>query len=114
MAWTATSSWARSWKDGTEETTRKLLGYERTGNMKALDNTTFRIRCTTVGYVTEDKEEYDELVGEGHCHIIFTDCQNIKDVKQVKGTQQFFQVQGAKKACDDNNGVYDLHTISLP
>jgi hypothetical protein len=83
-------------RDGTEEATRKLLGYERTRNMKALDNTTFRTRCTFVGYASEDNKEYDQLVGEGHCHIVFTDCKNIKGSKQVKETQQFFQVQGAK------------------
>eukprot|EP00957_Ditylum_brightwellii_P081881 6228094-Ditylum_brightwellii.AAC.1 len=65
--------------------------------MKVMDNTTFRTRCTFVGYATEDKEAYDQLVGEGHYHIVFTDHINIKDAKQVTGTEQFFQVQGAKK-----------------
>eukprot|EP00957_Ditylum_brightwellii_P083694 6361719-Ditylum_brightwellii.AAC.1 len=78
--------------------------------MKVLDNTTLRTRCTFVGYAIEDKEEYDWLAGKGHCHIIFTDHQNIKDSKQVKGIQQLFQIQEAKIVCDDDNGAYDLNT----
>ena len=99
-------------RDGEEKETKALLEYEDTGDIRVLENTTFRTQRTFVGFGTEDKDEYEKMTIEGKKHVVFTDHHNIKDTAQIKGTQQLFQVQGAARVRTD--GDYDLHTFKLP
>ena len=42
-------------RDGKEKGTQKLLAFEEAGNIRVLNNTTFKTNCTYIGYGTEKK-----------------------------------------------------------
>eukprot|EP00957_Ditylum_brightwellii_P115264 8789656-Ditylum_brightwellii.AAC.1 len=99
-------------KDGTEAETTRLLEYERTGNKKVTDNTPLTTRCTLIGFCTEDRQQFEQLVNKYKQHVIFTNWQRIKDMEAINGTQLFFQVQGSCAACSD--GKHNLQIYDLP
>eukprot|EP00957_Ditylum_brightwellii_P155738 11857245-Ditylum_brightwellii.AAC.1 len=80
--------------------------------MRFLENTTLRTRHTFVGFGTEDKDEYEQLIQADNKYAVFTYRSHAKDMEAIKGTQKLFQVQGMKKAQPDNE--YDLHNFKLP
>eukprot|EP00957_Ditylum_brightwellii_P171019 13018712-Ditylum_brightwellii.AAC.1 len=90
-------------KDGSQEEYVKLFDYEQNCNNKVLENTLLTTRHTFVALGTEYNEEYSCVIHEGNHHVICTDCQKIKDMKTIKGTQQFYQVQGSKEVCADGS-----------
>jgi len=46
----------------------------------------------------ELKEEYNQLVADGNDHIIYTNRDEIPDMKPVDGTLKLFQLEGEKKS----------------
>jgi hypothetical protein len=89
-------------KDGTEEKMVKLELYESTGDERVLLNTTFTSRKTHIGYATEDKLRYEELVDSPnhYDHITFLDrssnhvAVSNEDMMKLDDTQKLFQVEG--------------------
>ena len=74
-------------RDGSEKKTQKLLEYERTGNAKVVKNTTFTTIKTHIGYGTEHTQEYASMINTGqYKHVIFTDRQDVLDIKPIQGT----------------------------
>eukprot|EP00957_Ditylum_brightwellii_P022470 1695373-Ditylum_brightwellii.AAC.1 len=68
-----------------------MLEYKQTGDKKVWENTMLRTRCTFVGFSTEDKDEYEQLLQAGKKHVVFTNRGHVKDMKAIKGTQKLFQ-----------------------
>ena len=88
----------------------KLLQYEKDGDARVLENTPFTTHSAYTGYCTEDKEEYERLSKE-HNHVVFTDRENIPDMKTIVGSQKLFHVKGSSK----NTGKeMELVTSLLP
>ena len=84
-------------KDGSEKKTQKLLEYERTGDAKVVKNTTFTTIKTHIGYGTEHKQEYTSMIDTGqYKHVVFTDRQDVPDMKPIQGTMLISQVNGTK------------------
>ena len=100
-------------RDGKEKTTQKLLDYEQAGDVRVLDNTTYKTRCTYIGYGTENKEEYNTLF-LNNSHIVFTErnLTLLKDMEAIKGTQKISQVESKRKSNQTND--YAFVTSSLP
>eukprot|EP00957_Ditylum_brightwellii_P207671 15353999-Ditylum_brightwellii.AAC.2 len=98
----------------TEDKPMGMLDYEKTGDSKLLKKKPLQTRCTFIGLGTKDKEEYHHLVSGGHCHVVFTDCQNTKDMNQVAGTQQLFQVQSAEKFNPTESMISTPSTCHVP
>lgn len=82
-------------KERRERLFEKLDMYEREGNEKILQNTTFTSRNTYVGYITDDKHEFDGLRNAQYEHVLYTDRENPEpDMKPLKDTLKLSQVQG--------------------
>lgn len=100
-------------RSGEEKDISKLLQYEQSNNEGILKNTTFTTRKTHIGYATENKDEYDVLKNDTNFnHIVFTDRQNIADMKAVKDTLKISQLQGQAQPIAD--GKWLLTTSFLP
>ena len=91
----------------------KLLEYERRNDKRVLKNTTPTSQITFVGLGTENKDEYERLVGDSNKNIVFTDRENVQDMSVVTGTQSIYQVQGTKEQrfCT-SSGNYILHIFN--
>ena len=102
-------------RDGNEAKTRKLLEYEETNDKRVLENKMLRTKFTFVGLGIENKDEYDRMKNEGHKHVIFTDRENVADMKVIAGTQKLYQVQGERNPItqDPQQSQYNLHTFKL-
>ena len=72
----------------------KMLKYGIDGDERVLENTTFTTHSAYTGYATEDREEYERLSKE-HKHVVFTDRENIPDMKMIKGSQKIYHIQGS-------------------
>ena len=94
-------------RDGKEKGTQKLLAFEEAGDVRVLNNTTFKTKCTYIGYGTEKKEEYNNLL-PNHAHIVFTDRNPtlLKDMEPVKGTLKISQVESKRES--------NLENVSCP
>ena len=99
-------------KDGSDPRTLKLLEYEKSGDKRMLKNTMLTSQRTFIGLGVESKEEFSDLTTDrSNKHIVFTDRENVPDMKTISGTQNFFQVQGPNEKRPD--GSYDLDTFKL-
>ena len=77
-----------------------------------LKNTTLTSQRTFIGLGVESKEEFIDLTTDrNNKHIVFTDRENVPNMKTIGGTQNFFQVQGQNKKRPDGN--YNLDTFKL-
>ena len=65
------------------------------GDERVLENTTFTSHSAYTDYATEDREEYDRLRSEGHQHVVFTDRENIPDMKLTNESQKFYHIHGS-------------------
>ena len=84
-------------RDGSEKQTQKLLEYERTGDAKVVKNTTFTTMKTHIGYGTEHKQEYVAMTESEQCkHVVFTNREDVPDIKMIQGTMLISQVNGTK------------------
>ena len=99
-------------KDGTEINNQKWLAWEADGDERILNKTPFKTNRTFVGLGTEYKDEYDNLTAQGYKHIIYTNRNDIPDMKAVPQTLKLFQIEGQKTP--DANGKYKLRTTCLP
>ena len=71
-------------RDGNEETTKKLLEFERKKDICLLKNTTLQTNCTFIGYATESKSKFDQLSNNPqHDHIVFTDRDSVPNMKHI-------------------------------
>ena len=75
----------------------KLLEYESSNDARVLKNTTLTTKCTYIGFATEKKEQYDQLVAQNYEHIVFTDREIVPDCQPIAGTLKVAQVQGFKE-----------------
>ena len=67
-----------------------------------------------IGYATENKEEYNKMSEDpNNKHIIFTDRENIPDMKPIKDTLNTSQVQG-QLAGNNPEESRSFHTLLLP
>ena len=97
-------------RDGSEKKTQKLLEYEHTGDAKVVKNTTFTTIKTHIGYGTEKTQEYASMINTGqYKHVIFTDRQDVPDIKPIQGTMLISQVNGTK-----NIDIPSLTSARLP
>ena len=100
-------------KDGEDKKTQKLLEYERNGDAKVVQNTTYTTCKTHIGYGTEDQAEYNRMHNDArYKHIIFTDRQNIPDMKPVPETMKIAQISGLKER--NAQGQWVISTSFLP
>ena len=84
-------------KDGSEKYILGLEQYEIDGDDRVLKNTTFTTKCTLIGYVTEDIDEFNARSAEQqHEHIVFSDRSETLALKMklVVDTLALSQVQG--------------------
>jgi hypothetical protein len=107
-------------KDGTEEKMLKLELYEATGDMRVLLNTTFTTKKTHIGYATEDKSRYDELIANAneYNHITFLDRSGnhvvaSNEMAKLDKTQKLFQVEG-ESVKNQTTGKWSLISSFLP
>ena len=82
-------------KNGDDKRTNKLLEYERTGDARMLLNSVYTTQKTHIGYGTESKIEYDTMTNNNeYKHVVFTDRENIPDMKAVTGTMLISEIHG--------------------
>lgn len=80
-----------------------MLEFERKGDRRILRNTTFRTSRTFIGYATENREEYDQLISSNiHKHIVFTNRIDVPDMQPIKDTLKISQVESSKEASETN------------
>jgi hypothetical protein len=93
----------------------KLDAYERDGDCRCIKNTTYTTRNTYIGFVTENKEEYDRLCADSeHEHIAYTDrTSNQPDMIPLKDTLLIAQVTGNKEK-DAETGKWSVTSSYLP
>lgn len=100
-------------RNGEQRKNKRLLDYEEFGDVKLLQNRIFCTSSTYIGFATEKKEEYDEMMGNAeHNHIVFTDRSNIPDMKRIDGTQKISQVESIKGSSIDDH--WKFTTSYLP
>ena len=99
-------------KEELSEEMKKLLECEKSGDARVLGNTTFKSRFTHFGFVTEDIDEYKMLVGENKKHIVFTNREDMPDVKPVPETLKIGQVESTIDASDDNKWKFRTSFLS--
>ena len=99
-------------KEELSEEMKKLLEYEKNGDARVLGNTIFKSRFTHFGFATEDIDEYNRLVGENKKHIVFTNRENVPDMKPVPHTLQIGQVESTVDAADDNKWKFQTSFLS--
>ena len=66
---------------------------------RIIEKRRYRTNRTFVRYTSEDLEEYKSLQEKGLDYIIFTDRENVPDMKAIPGNQKCFQVQVSGKDC---------------
>ena len=99
-------------EDGTQVRNQRWLEWEADGDDRILNKTPFKTNRTFIGLGTEHKDEFDTLIGKGHKHIIFTDREDIPDMRAIPATLKLYQIEGQKNAMP--SGKYQLHTSELP
>ena len=79
-----------------------------------LKNTTFTTNWTYIGYVTEKAEEYEQLTSqhEHYQHIVFSDRNNIPDMRKANQTLKLGQVESREDASEANR--YRFCTAFIP
>ena len=82
-------------KNGDEIKMKKLREYEMNGDQRVVENTMYTTTKTHIGFGTENKQQYDKLRQYNQLdHIVFTDRENIPDMKPLENTLKLSQVQG--------------------
>ena len=88
-------------KNGDDKRTQQLLEYEYTGDARVLQNTVYTTNKTHIGYGTETKNEYDTISNGGkYNHIVFTDRENVPDMKAVPGTMLISEIHGNRDTAE--------------
>ena len=86
------------------------MEYERTGDAKVVKNTTFTTMKTHIGYGTEHKQEYVAMTESEQCkHVVFTNREDVPDIKMIQGTMLISQVNSTK-----NTNIQSLISARLP
>ena len=63
-----------------------------------LQNTIYTSSKTHIGYGTEDQAEYNRRKDDTqYKHVVFTDCNNVPDIKPLTGTMKLAQINGLKE-----------------
>ena len=81
-----------------------------------LKNTTFTTKCTLIGYITEDIDEFNaRLAEQQYDHIVFSDRSETlaSKMKPVVDTLALSQVKGEVKS-SPGTGARTLITSDLP
>lgn len=100
-------------KDGQENKTQELFEYERDGDAKILKHTTYITCKAHIGYGTEDKQEYNKMQAEGqYKHVIFTNEDNVPDMKPLTRTMNFAQINGQTDTIIQ--GTFTVTSSNLP
>ena len=82
-------------KNGEDKRIRKILEYECTGDAKILLNSVYTTQKTHIGYGTESTIEFDIMTNNNeYNHIVFTDRENIPDMKAIPGTMLISEIHG--------------------
>ena len=82
-------------KNGDEIKMKKLREYEMNGDQRVVENTMYTTTKTYISFGTENKQQYDKLRQDNPLdHIVFTDRENIPDMKPLENTLKLSQVQG--------------------
>ena len=72
-----------------------------------LQNQSFVTACTYIGFATEEKNEFDEMVAnDEYNHIVFTDRGQKPDMEFIKGTHKILQVKSVKGSTVDNHWLF--------
>ena len=75
----------------------KWIEWEKEGDEKLLDRTTYKTNRTFVGCPTETLEECNNLTNANYQNIVCTNRSNVSDMKPIKDAQKLFYVTGHKK-----------------
>ena len=75
--------------------------WERDCDKRILNKTTFKVTQQKVGYVTEKKDEYEQLANE-YRNIIFSDRMYVPKMKPVKDTQKLHLVASVAEKLQTN------------
>ena len=70
--------------------------WETEKDKRILTKTFFKTNRTFIGLAVETKHKYDELVGWGKKHIVFTDRGNVPDTKAIPDTLKLYQATGSR------------------
>ena len=103
-------------KTGNEKKYLKLLEYEAAKDKRLLQNTTFTSRFTHIGFVTEDRAEFDALSTKNYEHLVHTDRIAVPEGHQMvalEGTLKLAQVEG-EVVPDATTTKYNLVSSNLP
>ena len=85
-------------EDEQDKKTQKLVAYEINGDAKVLQNIIYTTSKTHIGYGTEDQAEYKRMKEDSqYKYVVFTDRNNVPDVKPLTGTMKFAQIHGMKE-----------------
>ena len=80
-------------KKGSSEQNKKWSEWEKDGNEKLLKKTPLTTNRTFIGLGLESMEDLHSLQQQGYDHIVFTDQNNVLDMKAIKDTQKIYQLQ---------------------
>ena len=81
-------------KNGSEESNQNWIKWEAIEDECIVQKTPLTTNCTFIGLGIEKLSEYNILKASGEEHIMFTNRENIPNMKTVMGTQNFYQLQG--------------------
>lgn len=82
--------------DGNGKLQKQWKKWETEKDKQILTKTFFKTNRTFIGLGVESKEKYDELIALKKKHIVFTDRENIPDMKAIPGTLKVYQAAGNK------------------
>ena len=100
-------------KNGDELKMKKLREYEMNGDQRVVESTIYTTTKTHIGFGTESKQQYEKLRQDNQLdHIIFTDRENIPDMKALANTLKLSQVQGYTH--QSNNSKWRITSANLP
>ena len=87
--------------------------YERNGDAKVLQNTTYITCKTYIGYGTEDIIEYNMMKYDvQYKYVVFTDRANVIDMKPVPKILKLAQINGLMER--NHQGQWVISTSILP
>jgi len=87
---------------------------EINGDVKLIENTCFSYDMMYIGYVTEDKQEFTNMINAGHTHVVYTDRSKINDdCDAIPGTSDIYQIDAHLNQFEGATN-YPVTTYNLP
>jgi hypothetical protein len=87
--------------------------WEKDGDKRILNKTTFKVTLRKVGFVTEKKEEFERLANE-YRNIIYSDRMYVPKMKAVKDTQKLHLVASVGEKLPANPLMDKLRIAKMP